>query len=86
MCIFRYFPKYVPSASKTAVVLWYNPAARFSNKEAIITTPNSLATPESVSVDGPGIGSANLKFSGSSTSQKYNEVNNSCKQTIFAPF
>ena len=59
MCIFRYLPKYVPSASIIAVVLWYKPSALFSKSEAIITTFSSLESVESTSVVCPGIASAN---------------------------
>ena len=38
MCIFRYRPRSVPSASITTAVLWYSPGARRSNSEAITTT------------------------------------------------
>src|SRR5439155_1369993 len=56
MCIFRYLPRYRPSASMMAAVLWYSPSARFSKSEATMTTPSSLANAVKVSVDGPGIG------------------------------
>ena len=37
MCILRYTPSSEPSASMTAAVLWYSPAARFSNSDAMMT-------------------------------------------------
>ena len=39
------------------------PRARFSNSDAMITTPSSFATALSASVLGPGIGSASSKYS-----------------------
>ena len=56
MCILRYLPSRLPSASNTTAVLWYSPAARRSNSEPTITTPCCCASAPRRSVLGPGIG------------------------------
>ncbi len=86
MCILRYTPISDPSASITAAVLWYTPAARFSNSDAMITALYFFASLQNASVDGPGMVSASAKKRWSSTWQKYCERNSSCVQKIFAPF
>src|SRR5208282_1132720 len=79
------FPKYAPSASKTAQAVWYTPAALRSNNETTSSTFFSLANRPNLSVVGPGTASAKLKSSASSVRQKYSPANNSCRQTICAP-
>ena len=86
MCILRYMPRNVPSASTTQAVLWYSPVARFSKPEATITTPSSAASLQWASVSSPGMGSARLKRSHSSVLQKYSVVKSSCVQMICAPW
>src|SRR6266850_2501930 len=50
-----------PGIDLRRAVLWYSPAARRSNSDAITTTPAARATLPSASVLGPGIGSARSK-------------------------
>src|SRR5688500_1222616 len=85
MCILRYTPISEPSASITAAVLWYTPAARRSNSDAMITALYFFASLLNASVDGPGMVSASAKKRWSSTWQKYCERNSSCVEKIFAP-
>lgn len=52
-------------------VLWYSPGARFSNSDAVIVTPNSLARPVNCNAVGPpGTASARAKRASSSIWQK----------------
>jgi hypothetical protein len=73
------------SLSSTTAVLWYRPGARRSNSEATITTPSSSASAPSVSLVGPGTGSAWSKRRVSSVWQKYTPVCSSCSSTSCAP-
>ena len=50
MCILRYLPATLPSASNTTAVLWYSPVARFSNSELTRTTLCRFASGASRSV------------------------------------
>ena len=50
-----------------AAVLWYTPAARFSNSDATITARYFFASLQNASVDGPGMLSASAKKRWSST-------------------
>ena len=50
-----------PSASITAAVLWYRPAARFSKSDAMTTTLCFFASFANASVLGPGIGLGQLE-------------------------
>src|SRR3546814_8457440 len=79
MCILRYLPAVLPSASKTTAVLWYRPVARFSNSELTSTTPCCFASPERRSVLGPGIVSAR---SNSSTDSCRSEEHTSELQSL----
>ena len=74
-----------PSASITTAVLWYSPAARFSNTDATTTALYFRASRASASVDGPGIDSASAKNRWSSAWQKYCERNSSWVQKMRAP-
>src|SRR2546427_1251891 len=74
-----------PSASITAALLWYRPAARRSNTGTITTTPACFATLPSASVLGPGTGSARSNSAGSSCWAKYCDRNSSGRQTSRAP-
>src|SRR3954468_10432991 len=85
MCILRYVPSRAPPASITAAVLWYRPAARRSNSDAMMTTFASRATRVRASVLGPGIGSARSNWAWSSVWQKYWLRNSSGRHTISAP-
>src|SRR5882672_7603492 len=69
----------------TAAVLWYKPAARRSNSDAITTTPFSFAILPSVSVVGPGTGSARSKSAWSSRWAMYMVRNSSGRHTRSAP-
>src|SRR5690606_7737043 len=86
MCILRYLPAMLPSASSTTAVLWYRPVARFSNSELTRTTPCCLASAESRPVLGPGIVSARSNSSTDSCWQKYDPLCSSCSTTSFAPW
>src|SRR3546814_3171078 len=81
MCILRYLPAVLPSASKTTAVLWYRPVARFSNSELTSTTPCCFASPERRSVLGPGIVSARSNSSTDSCWQKYGPLCSSCSRS-----
>ncbi len=59
--------------------------ARFSKRDATITTPSSAASGPRTAVEGPGIDSARSNNRASSSRQKYCERKSSCRQTICAP-
>ena len=86
MCILRYRPKIVPSVPMTAVVLWWRPGARRSNREATTTTEPRRASQPKASVLGPGMDSASEKSAASSFWQKYCERKSSGKHTTLAPW
>src|SRR5687768_4583621 len=85
MCILRYLPATLPSASNTTAVLWYRPVARFSNSELTSTTPCCLASGARRSVLGPGMVSARSNSHTSSCWQKYGPLCSSCSSTSLAP-
>ncbi len=58
MWFFRYLPRYLPSASITAAVLYSTPGCSCSYTGSTITIPSSLASAANRSIVGPGTDSA----------------------------